>query len=153
MDPVKPVPDENRAMSPYLIVKGAAQAIEFYARAFDAKELFRLAEPSGKIGHAELEIGRARFMLADEYPDFGALSPVTVGGSPVSIHIYVADVDATVDRAVAAGATLLRPVADEFFGDRVALLTDPFGHKWHLATRKENVSPREMQERMNAAQG
>jgi len=138
-------------MSPYLIVKGASGAIAFYAKAFDAKELYRLAEPNGKIGHAEMEIGKARFMLADEYPDFGALSPITIGGSPVSIHLYVADVDGTVARAVAAGATLLRPVTDEFFGDRVGLLTDPFGHKWHLASRKENVSPEEMQKRMNAA--
>ncbi len=153
MDPVKPVPDETRAMSPYLVVKGASEAIAFYAKAFGAKELFRLAEPSGKIGHAELEIGRARFMLADEYPGFGALSPITVGGSPVSIHLYVADVDGMVESAVAAGATLLRPVTDEFFGDRVGLLTDPFGHKWHLASRKENVSPQEMQKRMNASSG
>jgi PhnB protein len=150
---VKPIPNEDQAMSPYLIVKGAASAIAFYAKAFGAKEVFCLREPSGKVGHAELEIGRARFMLADEYPDFGALSPVTVGGSPVSIHLYVADVDETVERAMGAGAVLLRPVNDEFFGDRVALLTDPFGHKWHLATRKEDVSPEEMQRRMNAAYG
>ena len=89
-------------------------------------------------------------MLADEYPDFGALSPVTVGGTPVSIHLYVADVDGLVERAVGAGATLLRPLTDEFFGDRIALLGDPFGHRWHLATRKENVSPEEMQHRMDA---
>ena len=149
--PVNPIPNEHQAMSPYLIVKGAAQAIEFYVKAFGAKEHFRLKEPSGKIGHAELEIGNARFMLADEYPDFGALSPVTVGGSPVSIHLYVMDVDKTVEHATSAGATLLRPVNDEFFGHRVALLIDPFGHKWHLATRKEEVSPEEMQKRMDAA--
>jgi PhnB protein len=147
----KPIPDEHQAMAPYLIVRGAVAAIEFYAKAFGAREIYSLKEPSGKVGHAELEIGRARFMLADEYPEFGALSPVTVGGSPVSIHLYVADVDATVERATLAGATLLRPVSDEFFGDRVALLTDPFGHKWHLATRKEDVSPEEMQKRMDAA--
>jgi len=138
-------------MSPYLIVKGAASAIAFYAKAFGAKNVLCLTEPSGKVGHAELEIGSARFMLADEYPDFGALSPVTVGGSPVSIHLYVVDVDMTVERALSAGATLLRPVQDEFFGDRVALLTDPFGHKWHLATRQEDVSAEEMQRRMDAA--
>jgi PhnB protein len=151
MNPVNPVPDETRAMSPYLIVKGASEAIAFYAKAFGATELYRLAEPSGKIGHAELEIGHARFMLADEYPDFGALGPITVGGSPVSIHLYVADVDKTVESAVAAGARLMRPVTDEFFGDRVGLLTDPFGHKWHLASRRENVSPEDMQKRMTAA--
>ncbi len=147
---VKPVPSEHPVLSPYLIVKGAPRAITFYVEAFNAKELFRLAEPSGKIGHAELEIGGSRFMLADEYPDFGALSPVTVGGSPVSLHLYVEDVDRTVERAVAAGATLLRPVKDEFFGDRTGMLADPFGHKWHVATRKEHVSPEEMQKRMNA---
>ena len=148
---VNPVPNRHQPMSPYLIVKGAARAIAFYEQAFGAKELFRLKDPSGKIGHAELEIGGGRFMLADEYPDFGALSPVSVGGSPVSIHLYVANVDGTVECATRAGATLLRPLKDEFFGDRVALLTDPFGHKWHLATRKEEVSPEEMQKRMDAA--
>jgi PhnB protein len=149
--PVKPVPDELKPMSPYLIVKDAARAIEFYRVAFGAKELFSLKEPNGKIGHAELEIGGGQFMLADEYPDFGALSPISIGGTPVSIHLYVADVDQLVARATAAGAQLLRPLSDEFFGDRVALVADPFGHKWHLATRKENVSPEEMQRRMNAA--
>ncbi len=151
MSPVKPVPDEHQALSPYLIVKSAAQAIAFYGRAFGAKERFRLSEPSGKIGHAELEIGRCRMMLADEYPDFGALSPVTIGGSPVALHLYVEDVDAIVAQATAAGATLLRPIQDEFFGDRTAMLADPFGHKWHIATRKENVSPEDMQKRMNSA--
>ncbi|MET0385048.1 MAG: VOC family protein, partial [Polyangiales bacterium] len=112
---------------------------------------YRLKEPSGKIGHAELDIDGALLMLADEYPDFGALSPVTVGGTPVSLHLYVDDVDAVVKRAVDAGATVLRPLRDEFFGDRTATLSDPFGHRWHLATRKEEVSPEEMQRRMDAA--
>jgi PhnB protein len=138
-------------LSPYLIVKGAAQAIAFYREAFGAREVFRLNDPAGKIGHAEIEVGAALLMLADEYPDFGALSPVTVGGSPVALHLYVTDVDAVVARAIAAGATVLQPLQDEFFGDRVAILVDPFGHKWHLATRKENVSPAEMQRRMDAA--
>jgi PhnB protein len=151
MNVAKPVPDEMHALSPYLIVDGAAAAIEFYAEAFGARELFRLTDPSDKIGHAELQIGACRFMLADEYPDFGAIGPITVGGSPVSLHLYVQDVDATVSRATRAGATLQRPVSDEFFGDRVALLTDPFGHKWHLASRKEDVSPEDMQKRMDAA--
>ena len=151
MTVTKPVPDEKHALSPYLIVDGAAKAIEFYAAVFGAKELFRLSDPSGKIGHAELQIGACRFMLADEYPDFGALGPITVGGSPVSIHLYVEDVDLIVSRATTAGATLLRPIEDEFFGDRVGLVTDPFGHKWHLATRKEDVSPEDMQKRMDAA--
>lgn len=151
MQAVKPVPDENHPLAPYLIVKGAARAIEHYARAFGAKEIYRLVEPSGKIGHAELEIAGSRFMLADEYPDWGALSPVTVGGSPVSLHLYVDDVDAVVARAVDAGATLLRAVKDEFFGDRTGQVMDPFGHKWFLATHKEDVSPQEMQQRMDAA--
>jgi PhnB protein len=147
MKNLNPIPDEKQ-LAPYLIVKDAAKAIDFYASAFGAKEVFRLTDPgSGKIGHAELEFGTARFMLADEYPDFGALSPVTVGGSPVAIHLYVADVDKIVKQAVDAGGTLLRPVKDEFFGDRAGMLTDPFGHKWHLASRKEVVTPEEMQKR------
>ena len=149
--PANPIPNESQPLSPYLIVKGAAQAIVFYREAFGAREVFRLKDPAGKIGHAELEVGAAHLMLADEYPDFGALSPVTVGGTPVALHLYVADVDAVVARATEAGATVLRPLQDEFFGDRVALLVDPFGHKWHLATRKEDVSPAEMQRRMDAA--
>ncbi|MDQ2646555.1 MAG: VOC family protein [Myxococcota bacterium] len=129
--------DNFSRLSAYLVVKGAARAIDFYTRVFGATELYRLTEPSGKVGHAELELGGARFMLADEYPDFGALSPVTIGGSPISMHLYVDDVDALVKRAEEAGATLLRPLKDEFFGDRTAMVGDPFGHKWHLATRVE----------------
>jgi PhnB protein len=148
---VKPVPDENQPMAPHLVVKGASRAIEFYVKAFDAKELYRLAEPSGKVGHAELTINGGRFMLADEYPDFGALSPATLGGSAVTIHLYVPDVDKWVARAVEAGASVLRPLRDEFYGDRVAMLACPFGHKWHLATHKEDVSIEEMQRRMAQA--
>lgn len=147
----QPVPHPNQPLAPYIIVRGAPSAIDFYRRAFGAIELFRLKEPSGKVGHAELEIGGARMMLADEYPDFGALSPVAVGGTPVSLHLYVENVDEVVKIAVDAGATILRPLRDEFFGDRTATLSDPFGHKWHLATRKEDVSPEEMQRRMDAA--
>jgi PhnB protein len=143
--------DNFSRLSAYLVVKGAARAIDFYTRVFGATELYRLTEPSGKVGHAELELGGARFMLADEYPDFGALSPVTIGGSPISMHLYVDDVDALVKRAEEAGATLLRPLKDEFFGDRTAMVSDPFGHKWHLATRVEDVSPEEMQRRWRAA--
>ncbi len=144
-------PEKFSRLSAYLVVKGAARAIDFYSRVFGATELYRLTEPSGKVGHAELELGGARFMLADEYPDFGALSPITIGGSPISMHLYVDDVDALVKRAEEAGATLLRPLKDEFFGDRTAMITDPFGHKWHLATRVEDVSPEEMQSRWRAA--
>ncbi len=146
---VTPIPDVERPLSPYLIVKDARRAIGFYEKAFGAKELYRLSEPSGKVGHAELRVGRAHFMLADEYPDFGALSPVTIGGTPVTLHLYVRDVDAVVARAKKAGATVLRPLANEFFGDRVAMLADPFGHKWHLASRREVVTPKQMQRRMD----
>lgn len=138
-------------LKPYLVVADAARAIAFYAATFSARELFRLSEPSGKIGHAELAIGDSEFMLADEYPDFGALSPVSVGGSPVAIHLYVADVDATMAKAEALGATILRAAKDEFFGDRCGMLVDPFGHRWQLATRQHEVSPQEMQRRWSEA--
>lgn len=137
--------------TPYLIVQGAARAIEFYTRAFGARERFRLTEPSGRIGHAELLVGTGCIMLADEYPDFGALAPPAIGGSPVKLHLYVDDVAAAVARAVELGATLLRPVQDEFYGDRVGMIADPFGHCWFLATRREEVSPEEMQRRFSAA--
>ena len=139
----------SQALTPYLVVKGAAEAIAFYAKAFGAKEVFRLSEPSGKVGHAELEIRGSRFMLADEYPDFGALAPSSIGGSPVSLHLYVDDVDRVVEGATAAGATVLRAVKDEFYGDRTGMIADPFGHKWHVSTRKEEVPPAEMQRRWN----
>jgi PhnB protein len=138
-------------LAPYLVVKDAPRAIAFYVQAFGAIEIFRLTEPSGKVGHAELDIGASRLMLADEYPDFGALSPLTVGGTPVALHLYVADVDRTVQQAEALGATILRPVQDEFFGDRTGMIVDPFGHKWHLATRIERIAPEEMQRRWDAA--
>lgn len=141
----------SHPLSPYLVAKGADRAIAFYTDVFGAQERYRLSEPSGKIGHAELSIGASRIMIADEYPDFGALSPISVGGSPVALHLYVADVDAVVARATAAGSTVLRPVKDEFFGDRTAMIADPFGHKWHLATSIEEVTPEEMQRRWDAA--
>jgi PhnB protein len=146
-----PLPTPKDCLTPYLIVADAAKAIDFYQRVFAASELFRLNEPSGKIGHAELRIGDAKLMLADEYPDFGALGPARIGGSPVTLHLYVADVDATIALAQAAGATLLRPAKDEFFGDRCATLVDPFGHRWTLATRIEEVAPEEMQRRWSQA--
>jgi PhnB protein len=150
---VKPAPDVSRAPTPHVVVKGAAKAIQFYVDAFGAREIYRLAEPGGKIGHAELAIGTGKLMLADEYPDWGALSPVTIGGSPVSIHLYVDDVDDVVNRAVRCGATVLRQAKDEFFGDRVATLVDPFGHRWQLATRLEDVAPAEMQRRWSDMMG
>lgn len=139
------------SMSPYLAIKGAADAIEFYKQAFGAEERFRLVDPNdGRIGHAEIEIGGMVVMLSDEYPDFGALSPEAVGGSPVRFHIYVADADACFDNAVALGALELRPVEDQFHGDRSGMLIDPFGYSWSVAMRKESVTPDTMQERWNA---
>jgi PhnB protein len=139
------IPAGYHTLTPYLIARDAARAIDFYIAAFGAKELFRLADKTGKVGHAELEIGDSRFMLADEFPDFGAFAPPTVGGTPVSLHLYVADVDAAFARALAAGATELRAVADQFYGDRRGVLVDPFGHQWSLATMTREVSPEEMQ--------
>lgn len=139
------------ALAPYLIVKQAAAAIEFYATAFGAVEQFRLTGPDGRIGHAELALAGTTLMLADEWPDFGALSPPSVGGSPVRLHLYVEDCDAVVGRAVAAGATLVRPVADQFYGDRSGMVADPFGHSWFVATRKVAVTPAEMQRRWDMA--
>jgi PhnB protein len=138
-------------LSPYLIVQGASQAIAFYVRVLSAVELFRLTDPQGKIGHAELDIGGGKLMLADEFPDFGATGPHTIGGTPVSLHLYVANVDEVVAQAATAGATVVQQPKDEFFGDRVAIITDPFGHRWQLATRQEDVSPDVMQARMDAA--
>jgi PhnB protein len=137
-------------LSPYLTVRDAARAITFYARVFGAREDFRLSEPGGKVGHAELLIGDSRLMLSDEYPDFGALSPAAVGGTPVTLHLYVANVDATVALAEEQGATVLRAPKDEFYGDRSAQIADPFGHRWMIATRGEPVSPDEMQRRWTA---
>src|SRR5690606_21944353 len=123
-------------------------AIAFYRRAFGAKLLFDLVGPDGKLGHAELAIGECRFMLADEYPEMECLSPATRGGTSVSLAMYVADVDAATTRALEAGATLERPVSNELYGDRVAHIKDPFGHRWTLHTRIEDVSPEEMRQRM-----
>jgi PhnB protein len=149
---VKPIPDGYHAITPYLIVSGGAKALEFYARAFGAIERERMQDPSGKIRHAEISIGDSRVMLADEHPEIGALGPATIGGSPVSIHLYVEDVDAVVGQAVAAGAKLTRPVADQFYGDRAGGITDPFGHHWHIATHKEDLTSAEIHRRA-AAQG
>jgi PhnB protein len=132
-------------VTPYLIVKDAAAAIAFYTKILGVKEKYRLVDPSGKVGHAEMAIGNGRIFLADEFPSFGALAPPTVGGSPVGLHLYVADVDAVMERARAAGALILRPAADQFYGDRAGMIADPFGHQWYLATRQKTVSPREMQ--------
>ena len=137
-------------LTPHIVVHDAPKAIRFYAQVFGAREDFSLLEPGGKVGHAELLIGESRLMLADEYPDFGALAPASVGGTPVALHLYVADVDATMALAEEHGATVLRVAKDEFYGDRSGVLLDPFGHRWNLATRKETVSPDEMQRRWTA---
>ena len=147
----KPIPDGYHTATPYLIVKGAAQAIDFYKKAFGATELMRMPQPGGKIGHAEIKIGDSPIMLADESPDVGARSPQSIGGSPVSIMLYVEDVDRIFSQAVAAGAKVKRPVADQFYGDRTGGIEDPFGHLWYIATHKEDVSPEEMRKRAAAA--
>ncbi len=145
---VKPIPEGYESAIPYLSIKGAAAAIEFYKKAFGATEATRMAGPDGRIGHAEILIGKARIMLADEHPEINFLSPRTLGGSPVSIHMYVADVDQLAAQAEAAGAKVLRAVADQFYGDRSGSFEDPFGHVWNFATHKEDVSSEEMQRRM-----
>jgi PhnB protein len=153
MAKVRPIPEGYHTTTPYLCVNGAADAIEFYKKAFGATELLRMGSPGGKIGHAELQIGDSRVMLADEFPEMGFLSPKTIGGSPVMMHLYVEDVDATVPKAVAAGAKVTRPVADQFYGDRGGQVEDPFGHKWYVSTHKEDLSPEEIRERAAKAMG
>jgi PhnB protein len=148
---VKPIPEGYHTVTPYLYINGAAKSLEFYKKAFGAIELFRMPGPGGKIGHAEIKIGDSPIMLADEHPEMGARSPDSIGGTAVGIVLYVEDVDALFKQAVAAGAKVERPVQDQFYGDRSGSLIDPFGHKWHLATHKEDVSPEEMQKRMQAA--
>jgi PhnB protein len=148
---VKPIPDGYHSVTPYLIIGAAAEAIEFYKTAFGAIELMRMPAPGGKIGHAEIKIGDSPIMLADEFPEMGYKSPQTLGGSPVSIMIYVEDVDAVFDQAVGAGAKAQRPLKDKFYGDRMGTLEDPFGHVWHVSTHKEDVSAEEMERRAKAA--
>jgi PhnB protein len=146
--PVSPIPDGYHSVTAYLIVKGAARAIEFYQQAFGATEITRLDGPGGTIGHAEVMIGDSPVMLADEHPDMGALSPETVGGSPVNMLIYTADADAMFQRALDTGAEQVRPMADQFYGDRSGTVRDPFGHQWTIATHVEDVSQEELQRRM-----
>lgn len=147
---VKPIPEGYHAVTPYLSVKGAAGAIEFYTKAFGAKEVMRMPGPHGKIGHAEIQIADSRIMLGDEYPEMNFRSPQSIGGTPVHIHLYVEDADKIASQAVAAGAKLLRPVTDQFYGDRSGTLEDPFGHVWHVSTHKEDISPEEMKKRAAA---
>ena len=143
-------PEGYNNVMPYLIVNGAAKAIEFYKKVFGAKEVMRMADAEGKVGHAELQIGDSRICLADEYPQMGARSPQAIGGSPVNLFTYVTDVDSTVKQALAAGAKLKREVADQFYGDRMGGIEDPFGHSWFIATHKEDVLPEELKRRSEA---
>jgi PhnB protein len=151
MSKPKPIPEGYHTATPYLILKDAAKAIEFYKKAFGAKEMMRMSQPDRRIGHAEIKIGDSPIMLADEFPEMGARSPQSLGGSPVSILLYVEDVDAFAEQAVTAGAKVVRPVKDQFYGDRSGSFEDPFGHQWHIATHVEDVAPEEMHKRAAAA--
>ena len=148
---VKPIPDNYPQLAPYLIVDGASAAIDFYRTVFGATERMRMPEPDGRLGHAELEIGSAVIMLSDEFPDLGIRAPKTIGGTPVTISLYVENVDDVFTRAVEAGATALGPITDQFYGDRTGQFEDPFGHRWSVATRIEDLSPEEIAERAAAA--
>jgi PhnB protein len=151
MATVQPIPDGYPQITPYLCVDGASAAIEFYSEVFGATERMRIDDPDGRIGHAELQLGDSVLMLADEYPDLGIRGPKTIGGTPVTLSVYVEDVDSVVDRAVKAGAKMLRPVEEKFYGDRAGQFEDPFGHRWSVATHVEDMSPEEMAKR--AAEG
>jgi PhnB protein len=148
--PVRPVPDGYSSVTPYLIVAGAADAIDFYKRVFNAQELMRFGGPDGTVGHAELQIGDSRIMLADEHAQMGYRSPKALGGSAISIMLYVDDVDRVFQRAVDAGARTQQELKTQFYGDRSGTVIDPFGHVWTIATHVEDVSPEEMQRRMEA---
>ena len=147
----KPIPDGYHSVTPYLSISGAAAAIDFYKKAFGAIELFRMAQPDGSIGHAEIKIGDSPIMLADECPEMKCLSPKTLGGSAVSLMVYVDDVDKIFKQAVDAGAQEFRPVENKFYGDRTGSLIDPFGYMWHVGTHIEDVAPEEMEQRTAAA--
>jgi PhnB protein len=150
-----PIPEGQHAITPHLVIKGAAEAIDFYKRAFGAEELCRMPFPNPdgttKLGHAELQIGDSKLFLADEFPDYGSVGPS--GNSPVTIHLYVTDADSTFERAVEAGATVSMPMADMFWGDRYGKVIDPFGHHWSIAEHVEDLTPEQMQEKMAAFTG
>jgi PhnB protein len=149
--PVSPVPAGYHTVTPYLIISGAARAIEYYKRAFGATEIMRHGGPDGRIGHAEVKIGDSRIMLADEFPEMGVKSASSIGGTPVGLCIYVPNVDAVFAQAVEAGGKVERPLQDQIYGDRSGTLVDPFGHKWTIATHIEDVPPQELEKRMAAA--
>lgn len=144
---VKPIPEGYHSVTPYLIVRGGGAAIEYYSKAFGAVELFRIPAPGGTVGHAEIKIGDSIIMLADEHPTMGYNGPETIGGSPVSLMIYVEDVDTVFERAVTAGGAVKQALEDKFYGDRSGTIVDPFGHIWHISTHKEDVSAEEMERR------
>lgn len=148
---VKPIPDNYPRLSPSLAIEGAAKAIDFYARIFGATERMRIESPDGRIGHAELQFGDSLLMLADAFPEMGSPGPKSIGGSPVILSLYVDDVDAVYKAALAAGAKELRPVQDQFYGDRSGQFEDPFGHRWYVATHVEDVPPEEMARRAEEA--
>ena len=150
---VKPVTDGYHTVTPHLVVRDAAKAIEFYKKAFGAKEAFRMPGPDGKLMHAEIQIGDSMVMLSDEFPEYGSKSPQALGGSPVNILLYVENADKVFQQAVAAGATVTMPLADQFWGDRYGKLADPFGHQWSVATHIEDVAPEEMAKRAAKAMG
>jgi PhnB protein len=149
---VKAIPDGYEGISPYLVCRNAEAAIDFYVKAFGATELFRIGEP-GMVGHAELKMGNTIFMLADEHPEMGAVGPETIGGTPLTLMFYVDDVDAFAEKAVAEGLEVVRPIEDQFYGDRSGHFKDPFGHQWCFATHTEDLSPDEIGERAKAAYG
>jgi PhnB protein len=147
MPDVKPIPDDYPRLCPYLYIDGASAAIDFYKEVFGATERLRMGGPDGRVGHAELQVGNSVVMLADVHPEMGIKGPQSYGGSPVSLSLYVGDVDATVAKAAELGATVTRPLEDRFYGDRTAQIEDPFGHTWSIQTHIEDVSPEEMQRR------
>ena len=149
---IEPIPAGYHSVTPYLMVRDAARAMAFYRDAFGATEVMRFAGPDGRIAHAEVKIGDSHVMLADELPDQGFVGPQTLGGAGVSLMLYVNDVDATFAKALAAGAKVRRPVADQFYGDRMGTLVDPYGHVWSIGTHREDVSVEEMQRRMASQQ-
>jgi len=153
MAKVNPIPEGYHSVTPYLSIKGAAKAIDYYKQVFGATELFRMAAPDGKIGHAEIKIGNSPIMLADEFPEMEFVSPQTLGGSPIGLMIYVDDVDTMFNQAISAGATEVKPLQDQFYGDRSGTIKDPFGHVWTIATHVEDVAPEELQKRAAAAHG
>ena len=148
----KPIPDGYHAVIPYLVVKNAAKALDYYEKAFGAKRGLRMDKPDGKIGHAEFSIGDSIVMLADEFPEMGHVGPQSMGGTPVSLHLYVEDVDTRFKQALAAGGKEKRKLEDQFYGDRSGSIEDPFGHIWHLSTHKEDLTPEEIDRRAQAAQ-